>query len=112
MTEVKGADLTLLTNTDPSAQGPNQSEFFPTGDPTEFIPFPQAPQPNNLDKHGTKPGVTEVEGADLTLLPNTDPSAQGQNQSEFSPTGDPNKFFPFPQALKLTILVIMKQNQE
>ena len=98
VTEIKGADLSLHPNTDPSAQGTNESKFSPNDGPTEFFHFPQAPQPNDSGKHGTKPGANKVKGADLTLLPNTDPSAQGPNQSKFSPYGGPTEFFPSPQA--------------
>ena len=98
VTGLEGADLTLLPNTAPSAQESNQSDFSSPGGPTEFIPLPQAPHSNDSGKYGTETGVTGLEGVDLTLLPNTIPSAQESNQSDFSSPGGPTEFIPLPQA--------------
>ena len=58
---LEGDEMTLLPNIVPTAQGPLQSEFSPTGGPTEFIlRGPSMGNPMRVVVPGSFPDTTEV----------------------------------------------------
>ena len=90
------SELTSISNTVPSFG--NDSPFSkPTG-PSEFLPLPLELQPASCSSNRNETSLAELGGVDLTLPPNSVPSAQEPNQSEISPTGGPTESPPFPQA--------------
>ena len=93
---MSNSELTRISNTAPSFD--NDPPYSKSTGPSEFLPLPLELQPASCSSNRNETSLAELGGVDLTLPPNSVPSAQEPNQSEISPTGGPTESPPFPQA--------------